>query len=71
MLVVKLEGGYEFSDLTLLRSDIEPSSCSIGDEEYTVSSDSVQLTHLYVACTADLYFTAQVCIYCHAWMDVN
>lgn len=60
-VVVDLEGDINsLSDLTLVSGSLEPSNCSIGDEEYTAGTDRVALSRLSVLCTAKVFLTAKV-----------
>ena len=61
LISVEFEGGDALSNLSLLHNSFEPSGCSVGDEEYTmVDSHTVKLSHLLVACTAEISLSAQV-----------
>ena len=61
LIAVEMEGGDALFNLTLLTSSFEPSGCSTSDEQYTiVDNRTVMLSHLFVACTAEISLTAQV-----------
>ena len=57
---VKLEEGDSLSNLVLLNGSVEPNDCSIGDEDYSVDTNQVELSHLLVLCTAEFFLTAKV-----------
>lgn len=57
---MKLEGGDSLSNLILLNGFVEPSDCSIGDEEYSANINRIELSHLLVLCTAEFFLTAKV-----------
>ena len=61
LIVVEFEGGDALSNLTLFNNSFEPRGCSVGDEQYTIiDSRTVKLSHLLVACFADISLAAQV-----------
>ena len=61
LIVVEFEGGDTLYNLTLLYYSFEPRGCSAGDEQYTmVDNRTMMLSHLLVACTAEISLTAQV-----------
>ena len=61
LIVVEFEGGDTLYNLTLLYYSFEPRGCSAGDEQYTmVDNRTMMLSHLLVACTAEISLAAQV-----------
>ena len=58
---MEFEGGDALFNLTLFNYAFEPRDCSTGDEQYTmIDSLTVKLSHLLVACTAEISLTTQV-----------
>ena len=58
---MEFEGGDPLSNLTLFDNSFEPSGCSVGNEVYTtIDSRTVRLSHLLIACTAEISLAAQV-----------
>ena len=58
---VKLEADLPFINFSLVGTSFEPSGCSLGDEEYTITDNhSVRLSQLVASCTATVLLSAQV-----------
>ena len=61
LLTVEANEDDTLNNLTMLRNFVEPSNCSIGDEEYYFDSgERLKLSYLLSTCTANLLLTAQV-----------
>ena len=61
LIVVEFEGGDSLFNLTLLNYAFEPRGCSTDDEQFTtIDNRTVKLSHLLVACTAEISLATQV-----------
>lgn len=61
LILVQLDGGELFSNLTLVSETLDPDCSSSGDEVYSiVGGHQVWLSHLLVACEAEITLAAQV-----------
>lgn len=61
LILIQLDGGDILSNLTLISDTLEPNGCSSGDEAYsTLGGNQVQLSHLLLACDAEITLIVEV-----------
>ena len=66
LILIQLDRGDLLSNLTLISGTLQPNGCSSGDEVYTaLRGNQVQLSHLVLACDAEITLTAQVLTKCY------